>query len=62
MRSLFGLPEKVIHCKYCLLTNQKPFSVNESKNNPKIKKLGMPIRKNGLCEACVYSSKKKRTY
>ena len=30
--SLFGLPSKVEHCKKCLLTNQKPFSVDESKN------------------------------
>ena len=60
MRSIFGLPEKVIHCKNCLMTNQKPFSINESKNHPKLKKLGMPIYKNGLCAACVYSTKKNK--
>ena len=60
MHSLFGLPEKVIHCKNCLMTNQKPFSVNESKNNPKQKKLGMAIYDNGLCAACNYSLKKDK--
>ena len=47
-------------CKNCLMTNQKPFSVNETKNYPKLKKLGMPIYKNGLCAACVYSLKKNK--
>lgn len=28
----FGLPLKVIHCRKCLMTNQKPHSVNESKS------------------------------
>ena len=60
MTSLFGLPEKVIHCKNCLMTNQKPFSVNESKNTPKQKKLGMTIHKNGLWSACDYSLKKDK--
>ena len=32
-KTLFGLPERVIHCTKCLLTNQKPFSVNETKNS-----------------------------
>ena len=31
-KSIFGLPQKVEHCKKCLMTNQKPFSVNETKN------------------------------
>ena len=60
MTSLFGLPEKVIHCKNCLMTNQKPFSVNESKNTPNKKKLGMEIHENGLCSACDYSFKKDK--
>ena len=60
MKSLFGLPEKVIHCKNCLMTNQKPFSVNESKNSASKKKTGMTIYENGLCAACDYSSKKDK--
>ena len=39
VKSLFGLPEKVLHCKNCLLTNQKPFSINESKNKKSLKDL-----------------------
>ena len=38
--SLYGLPEKVQHCKKCLMTNQKPFSVNEMVHGKEIKKEG----------------------
>jgi N-acetyl sugar amidotransferase len=57
MTSLFGLPEKVEHCKKCLLTNQKPFSVNETKNFKGSKKNGLKF-KNGICAACQYAETK----
>ena len=57
-KSLFGLPSKVQHCKKCLLTNQKPFSVNETKNYKDSKKSGLNFV-NGICTACQYSDKKK---
>ena len=44
-RTLFGLPEKVEHCSKCLLTNQKPFSVNETKNSKGSKKKGLQFKK-----------------
>ncbi len=56
-KSLFGLPSKVQHCKKCLLTNQKPFSVNETKNSKDSKKSGLNFV-NGICTACQYSDKK----
>ena len=56
--SLYGLPEKVEHCSKCLMTNQKPFSVNEMLHSTEIKKHGLIIEKNGLCSACNYESKK----
>ena len=56
--SLYGLPEKVIHCNKCLMHNQKPFSVNEVINKVGQAKSGMPINNNGLCAACEYSMEK----
>lgn len=56
-KTLFGLPEKVEHCSKCLLTNQKPFSVNETKNSKRSKKKGLQFKKN-VCAACQYSEKK----
>ena len=52
--SFYGLPEKVEHCSKCLMTNQKPFSVNEMYHNLDNKKQGLIIHKNGLCSACNY--------
>lgn len=57
--SLYGLPELVEHCSKCLMTNQKPHSINETKSKISSKKTGMKIHKNGLCEACLYTEKKK---
>ena len=58
MKSLFGLPEKVIHCQNCLMTNQKPFSINETKNKAGSNKTGLQIHENGLCTACNYTKSK----
>ena len=56
--SLYGLPEKIVHCSNCLMTNQKPHSINETKSTIKAKKEGMKIHDDGLCDACHYSNKK----
>ena len=50
-KSIFGLPEKVIHCKKCLMTNQKPFSMNESKNKDK------PIRDTRYKKSLLFNLK-----
>jgi len=55
----YGLPKQVIHCKKCLMTNQKPLSVNESKSHLGKKKLGLAFGKNGICHACLYAKKKE---
>ena len=57
--SLYGLPEKVEHCSKCLMTNQKPFSVNEMVHGVEVKKFGLEIHEDGLCSACHYADKKK---
>ncbi|MBF87885.1 MAG: LPS biosynthesis protein PseA [Pelagibacterales bacterium] len=57
--SLFGLPEKVVHCKKCLMHNQKPYSINESKHTIEKLKDNLKFDEEGVCEACRYSEKKK---
>ena len=59
LESKFGLPSVVEHCSHCLMTNQKPFSINETTNSKGSKKLGMPINKDFICAACEYSFRKK---
>ena len=56
--SLYGLPETVEHCSQCLMTNQKPHSVNETTNKAGGGKTGMIIHEDGLCDACRYAQKK----
>jgi len=59
--TLFGLPEKVIHCKKCVMTNQTPFVVNESENLNSKKKAGMKMDDDGICDACKYAEKKRNS-
>ena len=44
----FGLPLKVIHCRQCLMTNQKPHSVNESKSKIGKKKQSLNFKNGGV--------------
>ncbi len=56
--SLFGLPEEVIFCSKCTISNQRPSSVVEFKNKNN-KKKGININvKTLLCDACEYNKKK----
>ena len=55
---MLGINKKVIHCKKCVLTNQKPHSINESTNKIGSKKKYLKIHKDGICDACKYSEKK----
>ncbi len=55
--SLFGLPEKVIFCKTCVISNQRPRSVVEFKNLDNLKK---GIFFDGYeCEACKFQKIKE---
>ena len=56
--SMYGLPTVVEHCAKCLMTNQKPHSVNETESKKGSAKRGMTIHGDGLCDACHYSVKK----
>lgn len=54
--SLYGLPKTVKFCKSCVVSNQRPNSVVEFKNDNNQKK-GINF-KNNLCEACNYNQSK----
>jgi len=57
MKTLFGLPKKVIFCKKTLISNQRPNSAIEFKHNSKSKKKTLNI-KNGISDTWKYSRKK----
>lgn len=58
MKTLFGLPKKVIFCKKTLISNQRPSSAIEFKHNIKSKKKTINIDSNGISDSWKYSRKK----
>ena len=61
MKTLFNLPKKVIFCKKCVNSNQRPCSYPEfqhQRNRKNAKYLN--IDKNGVCDACRVSQLKKK--
>jgi len=58
--SLFGLPENVKFCSSCVISNQRPQSVVEFKNQDNMKK-GINFNDETLkCDACQYNLDKKK--
>lgn len=58
---LYGLPEHVIYCKKCVISNQRPSSVVEYKNTIKSNKTTIQIGADGICDACRYAEIKHTT-
>ncbi len=51
---LHGLPEKVIFCRRCVMSNQRPSTSPElQKENSKIETVGFD--QDGICHACRYA-------
>lgn len=56
----YGLPEKVIYCKRCLMPNQKPNSTAEFKNTINRKIATLHIDEDGICDACRFADEKEK--
>ena len=57
MKTLWGVPEKVIFCKKCVISNQRPGTIPEFKNDIKKDQLSKRSTigfENGICAACRY--------
>ncbi len=58
--SMFGLPENVVFCSKCVMSNQRPQSVVEFKNSNN-QKSGLNIdESSSVCDACNYNETKKK--
>lgn len=55
----FGLPEKVIFCKKCVISNQRPSSTIEFKNTRDEKKKVIEFI-DGVCSACRFNIEKEK--
>jgi len=51
----FGLPEEVKFCTKCVMSNQRPWSATEFKHTRDVKKNGLVIGEDGICDACKYA-------
>lgn len=56
---MYGLPLEVLFCKSCTLNNQRPSSTVEFRNKPDAVKRTVGFNEEGICEACIFSEKKK---
>lgn len=56
----YGLPEKVIFCKRCVISNQRPASAVEFRHSRDSRKTTMHIDESGVCDACRFAEQKER--
>lgn len=59
-KTYFGLPEKVIFCKCCVISNQRPSSTVEFRHKHDEKKATIGFDNEGVCDACRYHLVKER--
>jgi N-acetyl sugar amidotransferase len=59
LETYYGLPEKVIYCKKCVMSNQRPASTAEFRHTINSKKVTMNIDEEGICDACRQAEKKE---
>ena len=60
IKTLFGLPNKIIFCKKTLISNQRPISSIEFEHKISSKKKTLHINKNYISDSWRYSRQKKK--
>jgi N-acetyl sugar amidotransferase len=59
LEAKYGLPEKVVFCKRCVMSNQRPASAVEFKHTINSKKVTLNIGEDGVCDACKQAEEKE---
>lgn len=54
----YGLPKKVVYCKRCVISNQRPNSAVEYEHTKESKKKTINFDAEGICDACRFAEKK----
>ena len=57
--AFYGLPQEVKFCKRCVISNQRPSSTVEFKNQKGEKKSVINFTDDGICSACTYNEEKE---
>ncbi|MBF0232788.1 MAG: N-acetyl sugar amidotransferase [Desulfamplus sp.] len=60
LETKYGLPEEIIFCKRCVMSNQRPVSAVEFKHTSKSKKVTLNIDEEGICDACRHAEEKEK--
>lgn len=60
LEAKYGLPEKVIFCKRCVMSNQRPASSVEFKHTKEHKHRALNIDAEGICDACRAAEQKDK--
>ncbi len=58
--SLYGMPEEVLFCKKCVISNQKPNTIVEYSQGTNKKRDGISFNKDGICSACEFAEEKEK--
>ena len=58
-RSYFGLPEEVVYCRRCVMSNQRPSSYPEFRHTSDRLTPTLNIDEEGICDACRYGERKE---
>ena len=56
----YGLPEDVVFCKKCVISNQRPMSSTEFKHSSNHKHSTMVFDEDGVCDACRFAEMKDK--
>lgn len=60
VQAYFGLPEEVIFCKHCVISNQRPSSTVEFTHKQNEKKATIGFDNEGVCDACRFHEVKEK--
>ena len=61
LEAKYGLPGKVLYCKKCVISNQRPNSAVEYEHQKSTKKKTINFDSEGVCDACRLAEEKKQT-
>lgn len=60
MHTKYGLPQEILFCKKCVISNQRPNSSIEHKSQSTTPKQTIAFDVNGVCDACNVAEKKSK--
>jgi len=60
-QAFYGLPREIRFCEKCVISNQRPNSAVEYKHTRESKKTTIHFDECGVCDACNFAEKKKRS-